>query len=90
MIDPSKMTDECYLCHSSSKELRPYGANKQLICLGCLKSSPETKAEASRQFAELLGGHDGVSVIDGTGAPRRAEESERKMLEYYGLTTGEK
>ena len=76
---------ECYLCHTSKGELRPYGANKNLICLSCLKSSPENRAEASKQFADLLGGHDGISVIDGTGAPRKAEESEQQLLKYYGL-----
>lgn len=84
-MHPSEMSEKCYMCHSKEKELRPYGIDKQMICLSCLKSSPKTRTEASKQFAEILDGHDDVSVIDRTGVLRKAEESEQQMLKYYGV-----
>ena len=65
----------CYLCGSTTKELRPYGAKGQDICHPCMKDTPEREAEAKQQFYAQLDACGAVAVIGTDVGPHPVEHS---------------
>jgi len=77
-ICPEKPEQEGAVCQTCgrAKELRPYGFKGALVCFDCAMATPESKAEAERQFASQFEAAGPVVVIDGSEAgPMPVEHS---------------
>jgi hypothetical protein len=66
------MTDECHYCHSTEKELRPYGPGGAMVCHPCATATPEREKQTEAAFYALL---DGAEAISQTGIAAIGQES---------------
>lgn len=63
----------CGVAHGlgdGKKELRPYGPGGAWLCFPCMKSGPERRAEAERQFESCLnenGKRTGAVLLTNSG-----------------------
>lgn len=48
------MTQTCYYCGPTDKDLRPYGPGGSAICYPCMKANPERERLAGAAFGALL------------------------------------
>ena len=62
----TRSRNRCYYCHSTTRELRPYGPGGALVCHPC-GTSPAHAAEAVRQFADALARPTGLVILTQRG-----------------------
>jgi len=66
---------DCYLCHRTTVELRPYGPRGEWVCFACAFSTPERKAQTEASFsAQINACGDGAVIGEPTG-PRPHQRS---------------
>lgn len=56
---------KCFYCETTTN-LRPYGPRGSMVCFSCAMSSPERKAETSRNFGVQLEAAGPIACIDGS------------------------
>ena len=56
----------CFYCPKTT-DLKPYGPRGAMVCFGCAMSTPDRKAETSRNFGVQLEACGPDAVIDGAG-----------------------
>lgn len=77
---------QCYVCSSTTEELRPYGLNGQDICYHCMMACPERQAEAEHQFDMVFTALKNPILGDGDRGPREATQDELSALGLIILT----
>lgn len=77
---------KCHYCDKTN-DLRPYGPRGAWVCFSCAMSTPERKADTSKNFAAQLEVCGDAAVIDGTEVgpyPAEHHPAAAEVLRHLG------
>ena len=68
-MTPSDTPRMCFLCRTTTEELRPYGYQGAWLCFSCAMK-PENKAQTEQQYLAQLDAAGPIAIIGEETGPR--------------------